>query len=66
MNRFNADRASQKLKDEVQRDLALGQQVGVQGTPSVFINGKLLRDRSAPAVQALLDREVARVKGAGK
>ena len=66
MNRFNADRASQKLKDELQRDLALGQQVGVQGTPSVFINGKLLRDRSAPAVQALIDREVARVKGAGK
>ena len=66
MNRFNADRASQKLRDEVQRDMALGQQVGVQGTPSVFLNGKLLRDRNAQAVQATIDREVARVKSAGK
>jgi protein-disulfide isomerase len=65
MARFDKDRTSQKLRDEVQRDLLLGQQAGVQGTPTVFINGKLLRDRSMPGVQAIIDREVARSKQGG-
>lgn len=60
--RFDKDRGAQKLLDEVQRDLALGQQVGVQGTPTVFLNGKLLRERSATGIQALIDREAARAK----
>lgn len=62
MARFDRDRDSQKLRDEVLRDQALGQQAGVQGTPTVFLNGKLLRERAAPGVQALIDREVARAK----
>jgi protein-disulfide isomerase len=64
--RFDKDRKTQKLLDEVQRDQALGQQAGVQGTPTVFLNGKLLRERSAAGVQALIDREVARAKGGEK
>jgi len=59
MARFDKDRNAQKLRDEVLRDQGLGQQAGVQGTPTVFINGKLLRDRSMPGVQAIIDREVA-------
>jgi protein-disulfide isomerase len=46
--------------------MELGQKAGVQGTPSVFINGKLLRDRSLPAVQAIIDREAGRGKAVGK
>jgi protein-disulfide isomerase len=61
--RFDRDRNSQKLRDEVLRDQGLGQQVGVQGTPAVFINGKLLRERTGEGVQASIDREVARAKG---
>jgi protein-disulfide isomerase len=64
--RFDKDRAAQKLRDEVVRDQGLGQQAGVQGTPTVFINGKQLRDRSLPGVQAIIDREVARAKGRGQ
>jgi len=62
MARFDKDRNAQKLRDEVLRDQGLGQQAGVQGTPTVFINGKLLRDRSMPGVQAIIDREVASSK----
>ena len=58
--RFDTDRNAQKLRDEVVRDQGLGQQAGVQGTPTVFVNGKLLRDRSLPGVQAIIDREVAK------
>ena len=64
--RFEKDRAAQKLRDEVLRDQALGQQAGVQGTPTVFLNGKVLRERNAGAVQALIEREVAKAGTAGK
>lgn len=62
MSRFDQDRSAQRLRDEVQRDLNLGQQAGVQGTPAVFVNGKFLKDRTLQAVQAMIDREVARGK----
>jgi protein-disulfide isomerase len=62
MARFDRDRNGQQLRDEVVRDQGLGQQAGVQGTPTVFINGKLLRERSLPGVQALIDREAGRAK----
>ncbi len=60
--RFDKDRAAPKLRDEVVRDQGLGQQAGVQGTPTVFINGKQLKDRSQPGVQLIIDREVAKIK----
>jgi protein-disulfide isomerase len=61
--RFDRDRSAPRLRDEVQRDLDLGQQAGVQGTPTLFLNGKLLRERSAEGIQALIDLEAARAKG---
>lgn len=64
--RFDKDRADQKLRDEVLRDQALGQQAGVQGTPTLFLNGRVLRERSAAAVQGLIDQEVARAGETGK
>jgi protein-disulfide isomerase len=64
--RFDKDRNAQKLRDEVLRDQTLGQQAGVQGTPTLFLNGRVLRERSAAAVQGLIDQEVARAGGAGK
>jgi len=66
LTRFDRDRAAQKLRDEVLRDQALGQQSGVQGTPTVFLNGKLLRERNPAEVQVLIDREVARSRTAGR
>lgn len=66
MARFDRDRNGQQLRDEVVRDQGLGQQAGVQGTPTVFINGKLLRERSLPGVQALIDREAARARKGAK
>lgn len=65
MARFDRDRNAPRLRDEIKRDMALGQQAGVQGTPTVYLNGKLLRERTPQGVQALIDREVARAK-AGK
>jgi protein-disulfide isomerase len=40
MKRFTADLDSPKLKQDVVRDVAEGEKAGVDGTPTVFVNGK--------------------------
>jgi len=40
--KFEKCLASGKYKELIQKDIAKGNQVGVQGTPAIFINGKLV------------------------
>jgi len=42
--KFQADRVSDASYAAVQQDLALGTRVGVQGTPSLYLDGKASRD----------------------
>ncbi len=44
----------------VRRDFHEGQQIGVRGTPSIFVNGKLLRQRSLPGFRAMIEQEIAK------
>ena len=39
LERFESDLADPTIKDRVERDLATGEQSGVDGTPSLFIDG---------------------------
>ena len=41
-NEFNSCLDSGKMADEISKDFKDGQQVGVQGTPAFFVNGKLI------------------------
>jgi protein-disulfide isomerase len=43
---------------KVQQDILDGQRAGVRGTPTVFINGIRLRDRSLQGFQAVIDRQL--------
>ena len=45
----------------VRRDLADGRRAGVRGTPTVFINGKRLRDRSLKGFQAAIDKQLEKL-----
>lgn len=45
-DRFNIDLASGKIQDKIQRDRALGDKVGVSGTPTFFV-GKNKADKAA-------------------
>jgi len=51
--RFAADLRSESVRARVDADLALGTELGVDGTPSVFLNGRRVRDLR-PAVLSLL------------
>ena len=45
----------------VRRDLSDGRRAGVRGTPTVFINGKRLRDRSLQGFQAAIDKQLEKL-----
>ena len=43
----------------VRRDSIEGKNAGVSGTPTIFINGRQLKNRTLPGFQALIDKELA-------
>lgn len=49
------------LQRKVGQDIFDGRQAGVRGTPTVFINGKLLRDRTLRGFQAAIDKELEKM-----
>jgi protein-disulfide isomerase len=59
--KFNQDRAGLQVQNQINQDLRLGQAVGVRGTPTIFINGLLLQDRSLQGVSKMIDVELKRV-----
>ncbi|TYO98497.1 protein-disulfide isomerase [Geothermobacter ehrlichii] len=60
--RFDRDMQDSALQGQVQQDLRQGQQLGVRGTPTVYINGRLVRDRSLNGLQQMIDLELRRLK----
>ena len=46
---------------QINQDLSDGRQAGVRGTPTVFINGILLRDRSLQGFQAAIDKQLEKL-----
>lgn len=57
--RFTAELTSGKYKSAVDKDFAEGERLGVQGTPSFFLNGKKYNGSMEPAsVKPLLDAEL--------
>ena len=59
MGAFNTDRASDECLKRVQADIELAQQVGVRGTPTLFINGRrYLGPRDAADIEEIVRQEI--------
>ena len=54
--KFNAKVKDPELAQRVRKDAMEGRLVGVKGTPTIFINGRRLTDRSPQGFQAAVDR----------
>ncbi len=63
VKKFEADMNSDEIKKQVDADLALGAQSNVRGTPTLFINGKLVQNRSADGMKAQVQAELDKKKG---
>ena len=62
LDKFKADMKSQRLQKVVAQDTAEAGQFGVTGTPTVFINGSKLKQRSLQGFQAQIDSALAKVE----
>jgi protein-disulfide isomerase len=62
MEKFKKDMASPKIRAMINKDLADAQKAGVTGTPTVFINGRKLQQRSLQGFQQLINEELAKAK----
>jgi protein-disulfide isomerase len=61
--KFEADMNSSEVKSAIQNDMNLSRKVGVRGTPTIFVNGKLVENRSVDGLKQMIDPVLQ--KGAG-
>lgn len=59
MTRFDADRKSSQVLSVISRDIEEAQRLGVRGTPTIYVNGRLLRNRSMEGFRQLIDQALA-------
>jgi protein-disulfide isomerase len=58
MKKFEADQTSDEVKKQVDEELALGAKSDVRGTPSFFVDGKIVQNRSLDGFKAQIDAEL--------
>ncbi len=56
--KFDKDQQDAQIRALINRDMSEGNRVGVRGTPTVFINGRLLRNRSMAGFQNLIEKSL--------
>jgi protein-disulfide isomerase len=61
MEKFGKDQKDPQILKLINRDMSEGRSAGVRGTPTVFANGRLLRNRSLEGFQALIDKALNKV-----
>lgn len=55
---FKKDQKDPQIRALISRDLSDAAKADVQSTPSVFINGRLLRNRSLSGFQRMIEKEL--------
>jgi protein-disulfide isomerase len=58
---FNAARKKPEFTATINREVKEGGRVGVRGTPTIFINGKRLNQRSLGGFSSMIERELQRL-----
>ena len=55
---FEKKEKAPEIINQINQDIADGKKAGVRGTPAVFINGRILRNRSLKGFQTIIDAEL--------
>ena len=58
VEKWKKDMQSQVVRNRINTDLQDAQKAGVTGTPTIFINGRLLKNRSLQGFQKMIDEEL--------
>jgi protein-disulfide isomerase len=58
IDRFNKKMKSTEFKSLIKRDSLEGRKIGITGTPTVYVNKKLLFDHSIKGLQEMIEAEL--------
>ena len=61
-DQFQREMLDPTITSQINADLSNGRTAGVRGTPTVFINGKRLRDKSLKGFQQQINQELKQLK----
>lgn len=60
--KLKEDMASPQIQQKLAKDIFDAQQAGVRGTPTIIINGRLLKERNLSAIQKIINEELKKTK----
>jgi len=63
MEKFESDWNDPRLAARIQKDTRQGSKAGVRGTPTVFINGRRLKQRSLQGFTKIIEEELQKAGG---
>ncbi len=66
MEQFNRDLQDPAIAALIDRDIKSASQANVNGTPTIFVNGRLLNQRSLPGFQQAIEAELKKSKEKAK
>ena len=59
---FSLDMMRPSIRKKIEQDMSDAKKAGVTGTPSIFVNGRKLKNRNFNAMSRLIDLELAKLK----
>ena len=59
---WGKDLQSDEIWEQLKTDISLGYEVGVIGTPTVFLNGRKVEDFQLPVIQFLINKELKAIR----
>ncbi len=59
---FEEHQKNPEFVAQIRQDYEEGIRLGIRGVPTVFINGKKMRDRSMQSLEAAINQELAKAK----
>lgn len=63
LEKLKTDMESQEVKRQIAMDTSNGRQVGVRGTPTIFVNGKRLTMKRPGDLLKMVEAEIEKHKG---
>jgi protein-disulfide isomerase len=61
-DRFQKDQKLPEIQKLIKRDVRNAQKIGVRGTPTIYLNGKQVKNRSFQNFVRLIENELKKVK----
>jgi protein-disulfide isomerase len=59
MEKFSLDIMRPSLRKKIELDMEEGKKAGISGTPTIFVNGRKLRNRDLASISKMIDEEIA-------